>query len=194
VWVPLVLAVATVVAIQFWIAAPGRRWPVMLAVLLVDLFSVAGFVDVPADLGRALDPDRSPAAAWLREQAPAEPTLVFGLNRDYRDRPVELLQPKVAQALGVATLGSYGAWQSQAHAHLFGFDTYGRCREWAWLVRRNHLLSLYHVRYLVAARAEFRSVIESVRTGPWPVTTPASATTWGISTRSPASTWSRPRP
>ena len=66
----------------------------------------------------------------------------------------------------MATLGSYGAWHSPAHAHLFGFDTYGRCHDWAWLVRRNHLLSLYNVRYLVAAGREFRSVIESVRIEP----------------------------
>ncbi len=166
VWVPLVLTVATVAAVQFWAAAPTRRWPVILALLLVDLFSVAGFVDAPARLGGGVDPDRSPAAAWLREHGPSEPYVVLGLNADYRDRPAELLQPKVAQALGVATLGSYGAWHSPAHAHLFGFDTYGRCREWAWLVRRNHLLSLYNVRYLVAAGREFRRVIESVRIRP----------------------------
>ena len=71
VWVPLVLTVATVAAIQFWIAAPARRWwAVILVLLLVDLFSVAGFVDVPADLRGGPDPDRSPAAAWMREHGP----------------------------------------------------------------------------------------------------------------------------
>lgn len=166
VWVPLVLTVATVAAVQFWIAAPARRGWIVIGLLVVDLFSVAGFLDVPRNLRRRPDPDRSPGAAWLAEHGPAEPYIVFGLNANYRDRPAELLQPKVAQALGVATLGSYGAWHSPAHAHLFGFDNYGRCREWAWLVRRNHLLSLYNVRYLVAAGREFRNVIESVRVEP----------------------------
>ncbi|MCJ7543707.1 MAG: hypothetical protein MUP47_03930 [Phycisphaerae bacterium] len=166
IWVPLVLTVATVAVIRLWTAAPARRWWIVIALLGVDLFSVAGFLDAPADLHRGPDPDRSPAAVWLAEHGPPEPYIVFGLNDHYRDRPAELLQPKVAQAQGVATLGSYGAWHSPAHAHLFGFDNYGRCHEWAWLVRRNHLLSLYNVRYLVAAGREFRGVIESVRVEP----------------------------
>ncbi len=163
VWVPLVVAVLTVFSVRFWLADPARRWPIVLALLVADLFFLTRFVDVPADYRSRPDPTTSPAAAWLMEHGPRDPYLVFGLNRNYRDRPGEFLEPKIAQALGVATLSSYGAWHSSAHAHLFGFDTYGRCREWAWLVRRNHLLSLYNVRYLVAAGREFRDVIESVR-------------------------------
>jgi hypothetical protein len=178
VWVPLALAVATMISVRFWLADPARAWPIILALLIVDLFFLTRFLDAPADLRDRPDPTKSPAAAWLAASSserlaangPNEPFvyLVFGLNRNYRDRPGELLQPKMGQALGVATLGSYGPWHSPAHAHLFGFDTYGRCREWAWLVRRNHLLSLYNVRYLVAAGREFREVIESVRLAPPP--------------------------
>jgi hypothetical protein len=170
VWVPLALTVATALAVQSWVAKPAGVW-LIIFLLLADLFFLTQFLDVPAGLGGGgggKDPLASPAAAWLAQNGPREPYIVFGLNRDYRDRPAELLQPKVAQSLGVATLGSYGAWHSSAHARLFGFDTYGRCREWAWLVRRNCLLSLYGVRYLVAAGREFRDVIESVRIAPPP--------------------------
>ena len=168
VWVPMVLTVLTVAAVQFWVAAPRRRWPVLHVLLLVDLFFITGFLDVPADLRGGVDPDASPAAAWLHQHDPDGRYVVLGLSKDYRDRPAELLQPKVGQSLGIATLGSYGAWHSPARAHLFAFDTYGRCREWGWLVRRNHLLALYNVRYLVAAGREFRDVIESVRIAPSP--------------------------
>jgi len=163
VYVPLILALATALAVRFWLTRPRRRSPILVGLLLVDLFFVAGFLDVRGKPRGGADRLASPAAEWLAANAPKEPYVVFGLNTDYRDRPAELLQPKTAQALGIATLGSYGAWHSPAHAHMLGFDNYGRCREWAWLVRRNYLLSLYGVRYLVAAGSESRDVIESVR-------------------------------
>jgi hypothetical protein len=166
IWVPLALALAAIISVRLWLADPARAWPILLALLMVDLFFLAHFLDVPADSRDRPDPTKSPAAAWFAAHGANDPYIVFGLNRNYRDRPGELLQPKIGQALGIATLGSYGPWHSPAHAHLFGFDTYGRCREWAWLVRRNHLLSLYNVRYLVAAGREFRDVIESVRITP----------------------------
>ena len=48
--------------------------------------------------------------------------------------------------------------------HLLGFRIFGTNRDWARLIRRNHLLSLYNVRYLIAeAGGEHARVIESVR-------------------------------
>ena len=44
-----------------------------------------------------------------------------------------------------------------------GFRIFGYSRQWARLVRQNHLLSLYGVRYLIAQDEKFRDVIESVR-------------------------------
>ncbi|MFA6133795.1 MAG: hypothetical protein WC869_07260 [Phycisphaerae bacterium] len=167
VWVPLALTAATILVVRWWLASPQKRQALLVALLLADLFFITRFVDVPAGLlgkGGGSDPGVSPAAQWLHQNAPGDaPYITFGLTRGYRDRPNELLQPRVGQGLGIATLGSYGAWHNPMHAHLFGFNTYGRCRDWAALIRRNHLLSLYGVKYVLAARREFCDVIESVR-------------------------------
>ena len=164
VWVPLALAIVTIVVVRLWLARPQGRAMLLVAVLLADLFFLTRFVDSPAGNVVREDPEVSPAAAWLRAHGPwDEPYRVLGLSGGANDRPAELLLPKTGQSLGFATLGGYGAWHAAAHAHLLGFDHYGGNRQWASLVRRNYLLSLYGVRYLLAADAEFRGVIESVR-------------------------------
>ncbi|MHC4294224.1 MAG: hypothetical protein ACYSTL_01420, partial [Planctomycetota bacterium] len=62
-----------------------------------------------------------------------------------------------------ATIAGYGPFQSPAHAHLLGFRIFGTNRNWERLIRTNHLLSLYNVRYIIAASPMHRDVIESVR-------------------------------
>jgi hypothetical protein len=164
VWMPLVSAAVTILAVRLWLARPRGAAPLLIVLLLGDLFVITRFVDVPGGIVTGPDPELSPAAAWLRANAlPGEPVCVYGVTRDYRDRPAELLSPKTAQGLGIGTLGSYGAWHYPPRAHSFGFDTYGRNRDWAWLIRRNGLLSAYGVRYVLAADAKARRLIESVR-------------------------------
>jgi len=162
-WVPLLMMLATVAVVRLWLVRPASRSWLLVGLLAADLFFVARFVDMPSAGSPAPPPEGSPAGAWLAENAPAERNFrIYGLGRSYCDRPTELLLPKAAQAMGFATLGGFGAWQSPAHAHLLGFDNYGQNAQWAWLIRRNHLLSLYGVRYVLAAEPEFRRVIESV--------------------------------
>jgi hypothetical protein len=164
VWVPVVLLGLTIGAMRFWLAGPRRRVPILLGVLLVDLFTVARFVDVPASGPEATDPERSPAAAWLRGHGPADATYcVWGIGRTYHDRPAELLLPKTAHALGIATINTYCPFQPPAHAQLLGFRLFGTNRDWEWLIRRNHLLSRYGVRYILATEDAQRDVLESVR-------------------------------
>ena len=163
-WVPLAATVATLWVVGLWLRRPVKAAPLLIALLLADLFIITRFVDVPGDLARGPDPQVSPAAAWLHANAPpGRPIRVYCITRDYRDRPAELLSPKTAQGLGIGTLGSYGAWHYPPHAHAFGFDTYGRCRDWRWLIRRNGLLSGYGVGYILAADPNARRLIESVR-------------------------------
>jgi len=162
VWVPLLMMLATFAALRYWLARPGARAPALVVLLLVDLAVVARFVDMPGADSRR-DPERSPAAAWLAQRGPPGSYRVWGIGRRYCDRPTELLLPKAANALGVATLSSYGAWQSPAQAHLFGFNSYGETHNWRRLLRDNALLSLYGVRYILAAEPQFQRVIESVR-------------------------------
>jgi len=164
VWVPLALMVATVGAILFWLKRPRRRAAAVIAVLLVDLFFLTRFVDVPPGNAVGIDPDSSPAAAWLRRNGPEKEAFrVYGLADSYCHRPAELLLPKTGQSLGFATIAGYGAWHSASHAHLLGFDHYGRNPNWSSLLRRNYLLSLYNVRYILASEDKHRQVIESVR-------------------------------
>jgi len=162
VWLQVVLLAATIAVVRFWLAAPRRRAGVLVALLLADLFFITRFVDVPGAPARAPDPDISPAAAWLKKNAPPDvPYRVWGLGGHYHDRPAELLLPKTAHALGVATINSYGPFQSPRHSHVLGFQIFGTVRNWRWLIRENRLLSLYNVRYVVAADPKFREVIET---------------------------------
>lgn len=167
VWVPLVAMAATMVVVGFWLARPGRRAAVLVVLLLADLFVITRFVDVPSQPGAAPNPEVSPAAAWLHRNGPTPGTYrVYGLSKSYHHRPAELLLPKTCESLGIATIANYGPFQSPAHARLFGFNVSGYNRNWAALIRRNYLLSLYNVRYVVAADAVHRRVIESVRIQP----------------------------
>ncbi|KKM85435.1 hypothetical protein LCGC14_1289040, partial [marine sediment metagenome] len=86
-----------------------------------------------------------------------------GLSRAYHHRPAELLLPKTSAPFGVQSIAYYGPLQPADHALLFGFRSWGANEHWRWLIRRNHLLSLYNVRYILAADEQFRRVIESVR-------------------------------
>jgi len=164
IWVPIALAVATGLVVRFWLRRPGRRAAMLVIILLVDMFFITRFVDVPPRGAIVPDPERSPAAEWLRANAPpAEPYRVWGLSGAYHDRPAELLLPKTCASLGFSTIAGYGPFQSPAHAQLLGFNIFGTSRDWPRLLRRNELLSLYNVRYVLAAEVEFRRVIESVR-------------------------------
>ena len=164
VWVPLVLMLATAAAVPFWLHRPGRRVGALIVILLADLFFITRFVDILPAGAPMQNPDRSPAATWLNENAPQEFYRIWGLGRSYCDRPAELLLPRTANGMGFATLAGYDPLHSAAHAHMFGFNALGRTRRWAWLIRTNRLLSLYNVRYILAADRQFREVIESVAT------------------------------
>ncbi len=161
-WVPLALTLATVAATWFWLARPKPRAPVLIVLLLADLFFITGFVDVRPASAPVQSPEHSPAAAWLASNAPQEPYRIWGIGKNYCDRPAELLLPRTANGMGFATLTGYGPLHSPAHAHLFGFNVLGQTHQWAWLIRTNRLLSLYNVRYILAADLKFRDVIESV--------------------------------
>ena len=166
VWVPILLAAATGVAVWFWLGSPRRRVWIVIVMIFVDLSFTTRFVDVPAGGAVPPDPEESPAATWLRQHDPDTSRYrIWGLGNPYGSRQAELLLAKTCQSLGFRTISNYGPFQSPRHAHLFGFRIFGTNRNWARLVRRNHLLSLYGVRYLIAeADSEHSRVIESVRT------------------------------
>jgi len=165
VWVPLLLMIVTAAVVWYWLVRPKARVFALIALLLGDLFLLTRFVDVPADYRGAADVGASPAAAWVQERAAREgPFRVYGLSRNYHHRPSELLLPKTCTRMGIATIANYGPLQSSTHVHLFGFRVWGYNRDWPNLLRRNHLLSLYNVRYLIAeAGSPHEKVLQSVR-------------------------------
>jgi hypothetical protein len=179
IYIPLILCAVTACVIWFWAARPANRSAILVAVLILDLFFVARFVDIPPASKIVPDPDVSPAAAWLKAHDPAgvsapglaqadgQPTYrIWGMSQEYFRRPAELLLPKTCQALGFASINSYGPFQSPRHAQTLGFDITGYNRDWPNLVRRNDAISLYGVKYLIAADRQFRDVIESVKIAP----------------------------
>ncbi len=169
-WVPFGVMFATAVAVLVFLRRPESRAPLLVVLLLADLFLISRFVNFPPPGAPAQRPERSPAARWLAENAPDDkPYRVWGLGDYYNDRPAELLLPKTAHALGVSTINSYGPFHTDTHAHLFGFRIFGTTRNWRRLLRRNYLLSLYNVRYILAAGGEYRRVLESVRVPRTPV-------------------------
>ena len=166
--VPLALLVLTVVVLRAWLAQPSRRAWLVAALLAADLFVPARFVDVPRE---PTPQGLSPAGRLLREKLATEkPFRIWALSDSYHTRARELLLPKYCESLGLATIANYGSMQSPRHAHLLGLRIFGTTDDWATLLRRNYLLSLYNVRYILAADARYRAVIESVRTptGPPP--------------------------
>jgi hypothetical protein len=164
VWVPLLLMLVTGLVVRWWLVSPRPRSAVLIVLLLFDLFFVTRFLDVPGRGYVPVDPEVSPAGEWLARNAPPRDTYrIWGLGENYHDRPAELLLPKTAQSLGFSTIASYGPFQSPVHSHLLGFRIFGTNRQWERMIRRNRLLSLYSVRYIIASAEKFRKVIESVR-------------------------------
>jgi hypothetical protein len=160
IWVWLLLAGLTIAVLSWVVRRPGRRGAVLVALAVVDLFFITRFVDMPARSGP--DPEVSPAAAWLRENGGQGKYRIWGLGRYYNYRPNELLLPKTSQSLGFDDINCYGPFQPIEHAMLLNMRPWGQTREWPQLLRRNHLLSIFNVRYILAAQPEFRQVLESV--------------------------------
>ncbi len=166
VWVQWAILAASVLVAGFWMRAPSRRALVLVPLLMADLFFLTAFVDVPGDGATPPDPQVSPAARWLAENAPKGSYRVWGLGENYHYRPAELLLPKTGAVFGVASIANYGPFQSPEHARRLGFRIFGFTRNWRSLLGENRLLSLCNVRYILCeASSEYERVLQSVRMG-----------------------------
>jgi hypothetical protein len=186
VWVPLGLMLLTALVIWAWLRAPRRLAPGLVALVMLDLFVPAHFVDVPPSSYIAPDPDHSPAAGWLTRHAPDRDSYrIWGLADPYGNRQGELLLAKTCEGMGFSTISNYGPLHSPRHAHLWGFEIFGTNRDWQKLIRENHLLSLYNVRYLLAeVGSEHAEVLDEVRVEESPSAPPGTNLlegTWVVS-------------
>ncbi|MCE5279820.1 MAG: hypothetical protein ABFD92_05560 [Planctomycetaceae bacterium] len=163
IWVPLALTVLTILVVRAWLLLPQRRQPLLVALLLADLFFITAFVDVP---GGSKAPTEPPAAVWLREHGDLGGYRIWSLASGYADRPAELLRPRWGQLYGFATINSYGPLKSPVPSHVFGFGPTGETPAWRELLDDNYLLSAYGVKYILAADPTFRRHVESVTVAP----------------------------
>jgi hypothetical protein len=163
VWVPAATLAATIAAVLWWLGRPARRGAILVALLLADLFFLTRYIDTQSPVAPA-KLEVPPSAAWLKGHVADANYRVWGLSDTYFHRQRELLLPKTCCLYDVATITSYGPFQSPAHAHLLGFDIFGQSLAWADLLRRNRLISLYNVRYILAeANSRHEQVLQSVR-------------------------------
>ncbi len=165
VWVPLLVAAASAGAVLALLRWPGRGAPLLVVVLACDLGILTSSVDVPGRGTEAIDPMRSVTADRVKADAGAEPFRVLHLSEAYFAQPTDVLAPKSSAVFGIDNLAGYGPFQPGEHAHLFGMRIFGYSGQWRWLVRRNVLLSLYNVKYLLTDGSH-SEVIESVRIDP----------------------------
>ncbi|MBN1554879.1 MAG: hypothetical protein JXA11_09040 [Phycisphaerae bacterium] len=152
VWIPLVLVVLTSTSVWYWLRNPARNWPMLIALLVVDLATVAPFVDAPSSRGPGpSDPEISPAADWLRKHAPNDEFYrVWGLGDPYGRRQAELLLPRTNVIQKIPSISTYGPFQTAGHVEVLGFKIYGTNSDWRGLLRRPDQLADYHVRYILA--------------------------------------------
>jgi len=191
VWVPLVLMILTAITVMILLKRTGESYAcaetqpdvqegtpsrlrfrnhgralpvtVITTLILVDLFFITRFVDVPASGATSPDPAQSPAGQWLAQHDPnLDSYRIYTLSPKYYERCDELLHPKTCTVMGFNAIGNYGPFQSPYHVQMLGFRIWGLDRDWADHLRGNHLLSLYGVKYIIAADPKYREVLDSV--------------------------------
>lgn len=171
VWIPLATAGITAMVVGYWLRKPTKRWAAPLLLLLADLSAVVPFVDAPRTAGPGpCNPEVSPAAAWLREHAPKNvPWRVWGLGDPYGRRQAELLLPRTNVIQGIASLSTYGPFQTPAHAERLGFEIYGTHPHWQEMLARGDRLSAWGVRYLlVEAGGKYERSLRKILAQPNP--------------------------
>ncbi len=164
VYLPVAMAAMTAGTLGLFGRAPKRRGWMLIVLLLADLFLVVRFVDAPTRRLPPLVPEQSPAAEWLRAHAPEnEPYRVLGFSESYHDRTAEFLLPMTGGGLGFESVSYYGPLQPADHARMLGFRPWGQNEHWRWLIRSNHLLSLFNVRYILGADGGIRPMPVAAR-------------------------------
>jgi hypothetical protein len=149
--IPLWMTVATAGVVGWWLARPARRWMILLVLLIVDLYLVAGFVDVPANNAKR-DPQASPAAQWIRAHSDQNWTQfrIWSLSDSYHRRGAEMVLPRTNTLHGLATISGYGPFQSPMHEWALDFTIFGTNSNWREMLRRGRALDDFGVRYILA--------------------------------------------
>jgi hypothetical protein len=148
-------------------AQPGTTVPhttaVLFVVFLIDIASVAPFVDVdfhtytPRHLR-----EEPPLATVIRRLEPEEGhrLLVPRSTASYY-RPLEVLWPQANMPHGIATLNGYGPLWPAGNRLLFRFMAWGSSEDMLALLRNTPLLESMGVRFIAVRSAEERALLNA---------------------------------
>ena len=142
IWWPILLSVATGWCLLRWVADhKPKRLALLYAVFLVDLASVAAFVDIDTRTYSRSDlqkPQPLAEAIHARGAGVGDRLLVPRYASDY-GQPLEVLWPLTNVTQKVATFQGYGPLWPTANRLLLRFQAWGACEEIQGLLRNVNL-------------------------------------------------------
>lgn len=168
IWWPIALAAATGYLLTRWVnRMRAQQFRLLFVLMLIDVASVAAFVDVDFDTYRRDDLLKSPPLAGAIAQArpvDGQRLLVPRCSADYA-RPLEVLWPQSNIRQGIPTLHGYGPLWPVANRLLLRFMPWGSSEEMPAILRNTRLLQSLGVRFVAARSKQERELIE---TAFWP--------------------------
>jgi hypothetical protein len=189
IWWPVVLAAATGYLLLRWAnRVHAHQLPLLFAVMLIDIASVAAFVDVDMQTYSCTDlRTPPPLARTLADPKPldGQRLLVPRFSADY-SRPLEVLWPQSNLLSGIPTLHGYGPLWPLGNRLLLRFMPCGSSEAMLSLLRNTRLLQSLGVRYVAVRSEQERELIEAAL---WPsLPTPVLAPIDGTDSPSPVRT------
>jgi len=162
VWWPILLMLVTGWVVVRWSRTRrGVLFSLMFVVFLVDLASVASFVDVDTRTYKRRDLREPPPLADAIHKLgprPGDRLLVPRSSASY-DRPLEVLWPQSNLRTGVATFHGYGPFWPVSHRLLFRFMPWGSSEEILGLLRNPDLCRAMGIRFVAVRSDQERGIL-----------------------------------
>lgn len=159
---PVVMMAASVALLLRWTTRPSSRSLAVIGVLVViDLASVAAFVDVDTRTYDRQQLTSPPPLARMIDNLDPEPghrLLVPRYQADY-ERPLEVLWPQTNMHCGIPTFNAYGPFSPKAHRLLFRFMPWGSSEAMLELLRRPKLCAAMGIRFVAARTPEELGIV-----------------------------------
>ena len=166
IWWPLAVMVASIVVLLRWARRPDRRSPVpVIVVMLVDLASVAGVVDIDQNTYSCDQVSAAPSLVKAIRELQPQPghrLLVPRYQADYH-RPLEVLWPETNVRHGIETFNTYGPFWPKANRLLLRFMPWGSSEAMLELLRNRELCAALGVRFIAARTAEEHAIVAAAR-------------------------------
>lgn len=170
IWWPILIATATGLLLLRWVSRVDARQLVFLfLIMIVDVASVAAFIDVDTRTYNRADLQDPPALAYAiaaQEPEDGHRLLVPRFSADY-DRPIELLWPQTNVQHGISTLHGYGPLWPLSTRLLLRCMPWGSSEEMLSLLRDTRLLRSLGVRFVAVRSMKERGLLEAAL---WPST------------------------